>query len=117
MATGNGRDSFDALIARGLGMSITGSESGCPDADLLAAFASQRLSAAEYTHWETHVAGCALCLHDVAAFARSGVPFARPDARAAELMSTSSAILSEDDESSYHAIRKSTRASAAPRAS
>ena len=109
MATGgNGRDSFDALIARALGMSITGSGSGCPDADLLAAFAAQTLSAAEYTHWENHVAGCALCQHDVAALARSGVPFARPDMRAAESMATASAILSEDDESSYHAIRKST---------
>ncbi len=41
-------------------MSITDSESGCPDADVLAAFASHALSAAEYGHWESHVAGCAL---------------------------------------------------------
>src|SRR5580700_9178302 len=112
MATGgNGKDSFDALIARGLGMNITDSESGCPDADLLAAFAAQTLSAAEYTHWENHVAGCALCQHDVAALARSGISFARPDHRAteaAQVMAGSAAILSEDDESSYHAIRKST---------
>src|SRR3977135_1422954 len=74
MATrGNGKDSFDALIARGLGMSITDSGRGCPDADVLAAFASHALSAAEYGHWESHVAQCVLCQRDVAALARTGL--------------------------------------------
>jgi hypothetical protein len=103
---GNGKDSFDALIARGLGMSITDSAGACPDADVLAAFASHALSAAEYEHWESHVAQCALCQHDVAALARTGLEHGRagdPVAQAATI-----AAISEDDESTYHSIRKST---------
>ena len=67
MATGgNGKDSFDALIARGLGMSITDSAGECPDDDVLTAFASRKLSAPEHGHWESHVAGCANCAQLVA---------------------------------------------------
>ncbi len=107
MATaGNGKDSFDALIARGLGMSITDSNGGCPDPDVLAAFASQGLSAAEYGHWEAHVAGCMLCQRDVAALARTGLSIDRAGDRAAQAATI--AAISEDDESTYHAIRKST---------
>ena len=103
---GNGKDSFDALIARELGMSITDSTSGCPDADVLAAFASHALSAAEYGHWESHVAGCGHCLRDVAALARTGLSIDRVGDRAAQAATL--AAISEDDESTYHAIRKST---------
>ncbi len=107
MATpGNGKDSFDTLIARGLGMSITDSARECPDADVLAAFASHALSAPEYGHWESHVAGCALCQRDVAALARSGLSIDRAGDRAAQAATI--AAISEDDESTYHAIRKST---------
>jgi hypothetical protein len=107
MATvGNGKDSFDALIARGLGMSITGSAHGCPDADVLAAFASHALPAAEYDHWESHVAGCGLCQRDVAALARTGLSIQPAGDRAAQAATI--AAISEDDESTYHAIRKST---------
>jgi hypothetical protein len=107
MATvGNGKDSFDALIARGLGMSITGSAHGCPDADVLAAFASYALPAAEYDHWESHVAGCGLCQRDVAALARTGLSIQPAGDRAAQAATI--AAISEDDESTYHAIRKST---------
>ncbi len=87
-------------------MSITDSESGCPDADVLAAFASHALSASEYGHWESHVAGCALCQHDVAALARTGLSIDRAGDRAAQ--AATMAAISEDDESTYHAIRKST---------
>jgi hypothetical protein len=107
MATcGNGKDSFDTLIARGLGMSITDSTSGCPDADVLAAFASHALSAQEYGHWESHVAQCALCQRDVAALARTGLSIDRAGDRTAQ--AATMAAISEDDESTYHAIRKST---------
>jgi len=107
MATqGNGKDSFDTLIARGLGMSITDSTSGCPDPDLLAAFASHALSVQEYSHWESHVAECALCQRDVAALARTGLAIDRAGDRAAQ--AATMAAISEDDESTYHAIRKST---------
>src|SRR5258708_27150731 len=110
MATsGNGKDLFDALIARGLGMSITGSGDGCPDPDLLAAFAAQKLSAPEYEHWQSHVAGCALCQHDVSALARSGLANAPASAmasdRAAQAAASSAATLSEEEESAYGAIR------------
>jgi hypothetical protein len=112
MATlGNGKDLFDALIARGLAMSITGSADGCPDPDLLAAFAAQKLSTAEYEHWQSHVSECALCQHDVSALARSGLATAPASAMAtaadAEAISRSAAILSEEEESAYGAIRKS----------
>jgi von Willebrand factor type A domain len=107
MATrGNGKDSFDALLARGLGMSITDSARGCPDADVLAAFASHALSASEHGHWEGHVADCALCQHDIAALARTGLSIERTGDRAAQAATV--AAISEDDESTYHAIRKST---------
>ena len=87
-------------------MSITDSTSGCPDADVLAAFASHALSAAEYGHWESHVAGCGHCLRDVAALARTGLSIDRVGDRAAQAATL--AAISEDDESTYHAIRKST---------
>jgi hypothetical protein len=103
MATdGNGKDSFDALIARGLGMSITDSASECPDDDVLTAFASRKLSTPEHAHWESHVAGCAKCLRAVAGFAKTGSLVDRA-AQAATIEA-----ISEDDESTYHAIRKST---------
>src|SRR5580698_1754977 len=103
MATGgNGKDSFDALIARGLGMSITDSAGECPDDDVLTAFASRKLSAPEHGHWESHVAGCAKCLRAVAGFAKTG-PLIDRAAQAATIEA-----ISEDDESTYHAIRKST---------
>src|SRR5208282_1436359 len=105
MATvGNGKDSFDALIARGLGMSITGSAHGCPDADVLAAFASHALPAAEYDHWESHVAGCGLCQRDVGPMAPPRPPIQPAGHRAAQAGHIGA--ISEDDESTYHAIRK-----------
>ncbi len=109
MATaGNGKDTFETLIARGLAMGITDSSAGCPDADVLAAFASHALSAGEYDHWESHVSGCALCQHDLAALARTGLSIESIGDRAAQ--SATLAAISEDDESTYHALRKSTSA-------
>ncbi len=109
MATqGNGKDTFETLLTRGLAMSIADSTDGCPDADVLAAFASHALSAAEYYHWESHVAGCALCQHDIAALARTGLSIESIGDRAAQAATL--AAISEDDESTYHALRKSTSA-------
>jgi hypothetical protein len=111
---GNGKDSLDTLIARGLGMSITDAAGGCPDADVLAAFASHALSTAEYSHWESHVAGCGRCQREVAALARSGLSLqddgadARRTTADREAQAATIAAISEDDESTYHAIRKST---------
>ena len=109
MATrGNGKDFFDALIARGLAMSNTDSSGECPDPDVLAAFASLALSAPEYAHWESHVAGCALCQRDVAALAGMGLSIDRAGERAAQAATI--AAISEDDESTYNALRTSTSA-------
>ncbi len=111
---GNGKDSLDTLIARGLGMSITDAAGGCPDADVLAAFASHALSTAEYSHWESHVAGCGRCQREVAALARSGLSLQDDGADARRTtadrgaQAATIAAISEDDESTYHAIRKST---------
>ena len=85
MATrSNGKDAFDALIARGLDMSSSGVEFDCPDPDVLAAFAAHGLSAPEHARWEAHVAGCALCQHDVAALARTGLAIDRLGDRSAQ---------------------------------
>ena len=109
MATrGNIKDFFDALLARGLAMSNTDSAGECPDPDVLAAFASHALSTPEYTHWESHVAGCALCQRDVAALARTGLGIDRAGDRASQ--AATMAAISEDDESTYNALRKSTSA-------
>ncbi len=105
---GNGRDTFETLIARGLAVGITDSSAGCPDADVLAAFASHALSAGEYGHWESHISGCGLCQHDLAALARTGLSIESIGDRAAQ--SATLAAISEDDESTYHALRKSTSA-------
>src|SRR5579872_2430751 len=107
-ARGNGKDFFDALIARGLAMSNTDSAGDCPDPDVLAAFASHALSTPEYARWESHVAGCAPCQRDVAALARTGLAIGRGSERAAQAATI--AAISEDDESTYNALRKSTSA-------
>ncbi|HVN27972.1 MAG TPA: hypothetical protein VMT64_05765 [Candidatus Binataceae bacterium] len=105
---GNGKDGFDALIARGLAMSLTDATRECPDDDVLSAFASRGLSVAEHQQLESHVAGCAKCLRAVADFAKTAefaetAPVIDSAAEAAAL-----AAISEDDESTYHALRKST---------
>ena len=89
-------------------MSITDSAGDCPDPDVLAAFASHALSALEYVHWESHVAGCTRCQRDVAALARTGLAIDRVGERAAQAATI--AAISEDDESTYNALRKSTSA-------
>src|SRR5690348_16640154 len=110
MATrGNGNDSFDALLARGLAMSTRDSPRGCPDPDVLAAFASRALSATEHGHWESHVASCAPCQRDLAALARAGLAAsAETRARAnAAALANAAAVLSEDDETTYSGLRRS----------
>ena len=109
MATrGNGNDFFDALLARGLAMSNNEDSDACPDPDVLAAFASHTLAAQEYSHWEHHVAGCAPCQRNVADFARIGEPISA--ARSSISEAATIAAISEDDESTYNALRRSTSA-------
>jgi len=109
MATrGNGNDFFDALLARGLAMSNNEDSDACPDPDVLAAFASHTLAVQEYSHWEHHVAGCAPCQRNVADFARIGEPISA--ARSSISEAATIAAISEDDESTYNALRRSTSA-------
>jgi VWA domain-containing protein len=109
MATrGNGNDRFDALLARGLALSTSESAHGCPDPDVLAAFASRVLSAQEYGRWESHVASCAVCQRDLAALARAGLSsLSEKRENAAAMASAAAAVLSEDDETTYALVRRS----------
>ena len=64
---------LDEMIRKTLGASLDNSGEGCPDPDLLAAFAEDTLASAERAKWNTHVSGCALCQRQLAALARAGV--------------------------------------------
>lgn len=66
-------DALDVLTARRLAEGLDASGRDCPDADVLAAFATRLLDADEYSRWEHHAAECALCQRNLAALARSGV--------------------------------------------
>jgi von Willebrand factor type A domain len=68
---GNSSDErFDVALGRQLGEALEKSAPGCPDPDLLAAYATRSLDTAEQTHWDLHVAGCALCQRQLAALVR-----------------------------------------------
>ncbi|MHB8384694.1 MAG: hypothetical protein ACYDC3_20440, partial [Candidatus Binataceae bacterium] len=75
---------LEALMAHGLGERLDRSGRDCPDADVLAAFASRMLDAGEYARWERHAAGCALCQRNLAALSRFGALEAPPPAHAIE---------------------------------
>ncbi len=68
-----GNDALDALTARHLAEGLDASGRDCPDADVLATFATRLLDADEYSRWEHHAAQCVLCQRNLAALARSGV--------------------------------------------
>ena len=68
----DGKDKFDALIASTMRESSDASGRDCPAADLLAAYASRSLDAAEQSQWDGHVARCALCQRSLALLARAG---------------------------------------------
>ncbi|MGC1342921.1 MAG: hypothetical protein WA854_11375, partial [Candidatus Binataceae bacterium] len=65
-------DALDVLTARRLAEGLDTSGRDCPDADVLAAFATRLLDADEYSRWESHAAGCALCQRNLSALARAG---------------------------------------------
>ncbi len=69
---GENHDAFDTLMKRQLASGLDESGRECPDADLLACFATRALEPSEYERWERHVAGCALCQRDLALLARGG---------------------------------------------
>ena len=81
-------DALEVLTARRLAERLDTSGNDCPDADVLAAFATRLLDADEYTRWESHAAGCALCQRNLAALARAGAleaPRSSPERGLAEL--------------------------------
>src|SRR6267378_2036781 len=60
---------LDEMIRKTLAAGLDNSGEGCPDPDLLAAFAENTLASAERAKWNTHVAGCALCQRQLATLA------------------------------------------------
>src|SRR5258708_30165706 len=63
---------LDAMIRTSLASGLDNSGAGCPDADLLAAFAENTLAPDERARWNSHVTGCAICQRQLAALARAG---------------------------------------------
>src|SRR5208283_4145058 len=63
---------FDAMIRTSLASGLDASGAGCPDPDLLAAFAENALAPDERAKWNAHFAGCAICQRQLAALARAG---------------------------------------------
>src|ERR1700719_1043176 len=63
---------LDAMIRTGLASGLDASGAGCPDPDLLAAFAENTLASDERAKWNAHFAGCAICQRQLAALARAG---------------------------------------------
>jgi hypothetical protein len=68
----DGKDKLDAMIASAMREGLATSAQSCPDADLLAAFASRALAAGEYSRCEDHIVQCAMCQHALASLARAG---------------------------------------------
>src|ERR1700735_1242474 len=63
---------LDAMIRANLASGLDTSGAGCPDADLLAAFAENTLAPDERAKWNSHFAGCAICQRQLSALARAG---------------------------------------------
>src|SRR5271166_6147658 len=63
---------LDAMIRTSLASCLDSSGAGCPDADLLAAFAENTLAPDERAKWNAHFAGCAMCQRQLATLARVG---------------------------------------------
>src|ERR1700719_711542 len=62
---------LDAMIRSTLASGLDTSGAGCPDPDLLAAFAENTLAGPERAKLNAHVAGCALCQRQLATLARA----------------------------------------------
>ena len=71
-------DRLDAMMRTSLASGLDTSGSGCPDPDLLAAYAENTLAPDERTKWNAHVAGCAVCQRQLSALARAGAISASP---------------------------------------
>ena len=76
-------DRLDAMIRTSLASGLDASGAGCPDPDLLAAFAENTLAPDERAKWNAHVAGCAICQRQLAALARVGAIGGSPEPAAA----------------------------------
>src|ERR1700722_11978340 len=63
---------LDAMIRTNLASGLDPSGAGCPDPDLLAAFAENTLAPDERAKWNTHFARCAICQRQLATLARAG---------------------------------------------
>ncbi|HEY6420734.1 MAG TPA: hypothetical protein VIX59_17205, partial [Candidatus Binataceae bacterium] len=74
---------LDAMIRTALASGLDTSGAGCPEPDLLAAFAENALAPHERAKWNTHIAGCAICQRQLAALARADALGANPAPAAA----------------------------------
>ena len=102
----DGKDKFDALIASTMRGTRENSGRDCPDADVLAAYASRSLDPAELPRWDQHVARCELCQRALAALVRAGAvgpaTEAQPPAAAAAASEAASGSLVADEDQGPH---------------
>ncbi|MBV8135657.1 MAG: hypothetical protein JO121_08470, partial [Deltaproteobacteria bacterium] len=102
----DGKDKFDALIASTMRGTRENSGRDCPDADVLAAYASRSLDPAEPPRWDQHVARCELCQRALAALVRAGAvgpaTEAQPPAAAAAASEAASGSLVADEDQGPH---------------
>ncbi|HVA79121.1 MAG TPA: VWA domain-containing protein, partial [Candidatus Binataceae bacterium] len=98
----DGNNILEMLMGRQLGALLDKSGRDCPDADLLAAFASRTLDAAEYSLWERHAAGCARCQSNLVALARAGAQEAPASEQKRALEKTTNELIDEDSERAPH---------------
>src|ERR1700688_2486277 len=119
---------LDEMIRKTLAAGLDNSGEGCPEPDLLAAFAEDTLASAERAKWNTHVSGCALCQRQLAALARAGavgssrdrgfVPAATLAARPAQFNSEIEYVDADEARAEsgglWHTVRSALRFSIGP---
>ena len=88
--------------ARRLADGLDTSGRDCPDADVLAAFATRLLDADEYSRWEAHAARCSLCQRNLAALARSGALEAPAKSHGTDIAASRLGDSDDDSELSPH---------------
>ncbi len=111
------KDKLDAIIGSAMRLGLDASGRDCPDADLLAAFASGALDAAERGRYEGHIAGCALCQRTLASLVRTDAvaPEQEAAAPAPSPQAVAAAFATDDegphgeDETIFAAIRRGLR--------
>src|SRR6266478_4074523 len=111
---------LDEMIRKTLAASLDNAGEGCPDADMLAAFAENSLASTERAKWNTHISGCAICQRQLAALARAGAVGPNRDRSFVPAATVTSEIEYVDAEEAreeaglWHTIRSALRFSLGP---